>query len=54
MAKQPKGELVVIGFNYDLLETKLADKVRTAAVRIGKRNGAIVRLPKARSRGSRG
>lgn len=34
MAKQPKGELVVIGFNYDLLETKLADKVRTAADRI--------------------
>ena len=37
MAKQPKGELVVIGFNYDLLETKLADKVRTAADRIRER-----------------
>jgi RNase H-fold protein (predicted Holliday junction resolvase) len=34
VAKQPKGELVVIGFNYDLLDTKLADKVRTAAGRI--------------------
>jgi Protein of unknown function (DUF3102) len=29
--------LVVIGFNYDLLETKLADKVRTAADRIRER-----------------
>ncbi len=37
MAKQPKGELVVIGFNYDLLETKLADKVRSAADRIRER-----------------
>jgi hypothetical protein len=37
VAKQPKGELVVIGFNYDLLETKLADKVRTAADRIRER-----------------
>ena len=37
MAKQPKGELVVIGFNYDLLETKVADKVRTAADRIRER-----------------
>ena len=34
MAKQPRGELVVIGFNYDLLETKVADKVRTSADRI--------------------
>ena len=34
MAKQPKGELVVVGFNYDLLETKVADKVRSAADRI--------------------
>jgi hypothetical protein len=32
MAKQPKGELVpVVGFNYDLLETKVADKVRSSA-----------------------
>ncbi len=37
VAKQPKGELVVIGFNYDLLETKLADKVRSAADRIRER-----------------
>ncbi len=34
MAKQPKGELVVIGFNYDLLETKVAEKVRSSADRI--------------------
>ena len=34
MAKQPKGELVVVGFNYDLLEAKIADKVRSAADRI--------------------
>jgi hypothetical protein len=33
---QPKGELVV-GFNYDLLETKLADKLRNAADRIRER-----------------
>ncbi len=37
MAKQPKGELVVIRFNYDLLETKVADKVRNAADRIRER-----------------
>lgn len=37
MAKQPKGELVVVGFNYDLLETKLADKLRNAADRIRER-----------------
>ncbi|HEY7157091.1 MAG TPA: DUF3102 domain-containing protein [Gemmataceae bacterium] len=37
MAKQPRGELVVVGFNYDLLETKLADKVRSAADRIRER-----------------
>jgi hypothetical protein len=37
VAKQPKGELVVVGFNYDLLETKLADKVRSAADRIRER-----------------
>src|ERR1700751_1589784 len=36
MAKQPKGELVpvVVGFNYDLLETKVAEQVRTSADRI--------------------
>jgi hypothetical protein len=37
VAKQPKGDLVVIGFNYDLLETKLANKVRKAADRIRER-----------------
>ena len=39
MAKQPKGELVpaVIGFNYDLLEMKVAEKVRTSADRIRER-----------------
>lgn len=31
VAKQPKGELVVVGFNYDLLETKVADKLRATA-----------------------
>src|SRR5579875_1048550 len=37
VAKQPKGELVVIGFNYDVLENKVADKVRNAADRIRER-----------------
>jgi hypothetical protein len=37
VAKQPKGDLVVIGFNYDRLETKVADKARTAADRIRER-----------------
>lgn len=39
MAKQPqKGELVVVvGFNYDLLETKVAEKVRSSADRIRER-----------------
>jgi gas vesicle protein len=37
VVKQPKGELVVVGFNYDLLETKIADKVRSAADRIRER-----------------
>jgi hypothetical protein len=37
VAKQPKGEPVVIGFNYDQLETKLADNVRNAADRIRER-----------------
>jgi gas vesicle protein len=37
VAKQPKGKLVVIGFNYDLLDTKLAEKVRTTADRIRER-----------------
>ena len=38
MAKQPKGELVVaVGFNYDLLETKVAERVRTSADRIRER-----------------
>jgi hypothetical protein len=34
VARAFKGELAVIGFNYELLETKVADKVRTAADRI--------------------
>jgi len=34
VAKQPKGELVVVGFNYDLLETKVAQEIRTSADRI--------------------
>ncbi len=35
-AKQPNGELVpvVVGFNYDLLETKVAEQVRSRADRI--------------------
>jgi hypothetical protein len=33
----PRASLVVIGFNYDQLEIKLADKVRTAADRIWER-----------------
>jgi hypothetical protein len=37
VAKQPRGELVVVGFNYDQLETKVADKVRNAADRIRER-----------------
>ena len=39
MAKQPKGDLVpvVVGFNYDLLETKVAEKVRSSADRIRER-----------------
>lgn len=33
MAKQPKGELVpvVVGFNYDVLEAKVAEQVRSSA-----------------------
>ena len=34
MAKQPKGELVVVGFNYDLVETKIAEQARSSAERI--------------------
>jgi hypothetical protein len=34
VTKQQKGELVVIGFNYDLLDTKVADKVRGTTARI--------------------
>ena len=37
MAKQPKGELVVVGFNYDLLETKVAEQARSSAERIRER-----------------
>jgi len=34
VAKQPKNEVVVVGFNYDLLETVVAEKVRSSADRI--------------------
>lgn len=34
MAKPPKGELVVVGFNYDLLETRVAEQARSSAQRI--------------------
>ena len=34
MSKQPKGELVVVGFNYELLETKVAEQARSSAERI--------------------
>jgi hypothetical protein len=36
VAKQPKGELVpvVVGFNYDLLEAKIAEQARSTAERI--------------------
>jgi hypothetical protein len=34
VAKQPKGELVVVGFNYDLLEAKIAEQARSSAERI--------------------
>ena len=39
MAKQAKGELVpvVVGFNYDLLEAKVAERVRTATESIRQR-----------------
>jgi hypothetical protein len=34
VAKQVKGELVVVGFNYDLLESKVAEQARSSADRI--------------------
>lgn len=34
MAKQAKGELVIVGFDYSPLDTKVADKARSAAERI--------------------
>jgi hypothetical protein len=34
VAKQPKGELVVVGFNYELLETEVAEQARSSADRI--------------------
>jgi gas vesicle protein len=34
MAKQPKGELVVLGFDYSPLEAQVAKQVRSAAERI--------------------
>jgi gas vesicle protein len=38
VAKQPqKGELVIVGFNYDLLEAKVAEQARSSADRIRER-----------------
>ena len=34
MAEQPKGELVVVGFNYDLLNAQIAERVRSRVERI--------------------
>jgi hypothetical protein len=34
VAKQPKGELVVVGFNYELLEAKIAEQAQSTAQRI--------------------
>ena len=47
MAKQPKGELVpvVVGFNYDLLETKVAEQVRSSADRIRERVNYLLAAP---------
>ena len=37
MAKQPKGELVVLGFDYSPLDTKIAEQARSTADRIRER-----------------
>ena len=34
MAKQAKNEVIVVGFNYGLLETKVAEQAQAAAMRI--------------------
>lgn len=34
MAKQSKGEVVIVGFNYELLDAKVADQARSSADRI--------------------
>jgi hypothetical protein len=34
LAKQPKDELVVVGYNYDLLEARVAEQVRSSAQRV--------------------
>jgi hypothetical protein len=34
VARQPKGELIVVGFNYELLEARVAEKARSSAQRI--------------------
>jgi Protein of unknown function (DUF3102) len=34
LAKQPKGELVLVGFNYDLLDSRVAEEARSSAQRI--------------------
>ena len=42
MAKQPKGKLVVVEFNYDPLEAKVADLVLSSADRIRERMKKLV------------
>ena len=37
MAKQPKGDLVVLGFDYSPLDTKIAEQARSTADRIRER-----------------
>jgi hypothetical protein len=34
MAKQPQNEVIVVGFNYDVLETEVAEQAQSAAARI--------------------
>jgi hypothetical protein len=34
MTKQPKTEVIVVGFNYDVLETQVAQQAQSAAMRI--------------------
>jgi hypothetical protein len=34
MAKQPKNEVIIVGFNYDVLEPQVAEQAQSAALRI--------------------